>query len=106
MTTVKTDITSLIEKYFDQQRQIYGDGYILTRQELETLVTALRCSGERAKPSSQSVPTMPVISDLPKEPATALKQFYQQIKNCQNCPLGSKRKNFVFGVGNPQAKLC
>ncbi|NIM98397.1 MAG: uracil-DNA glycosylase [candidate division Zixibacteria bacterium] len=31
--------------------------------------------------------------------------FYHQIKNCTKCHLGYTRTNFVFGVGNPQAKL-
>jgi len=35
----------------------------------------------------------------------ALRDFYEEIKDCQKCPLGSTRKNFVFGVGNPTAKI-
>ena len=32
-----------------------------------------------------------------------LESFHQQIKDCQKCSLGSKRTNFVFGIGNPDA---
>ena len=32
-----------------------------------------------------------------------LDEFYKQIKNCQNCSLGSTRTNFIFGIGNPDA---
>jgi uracil-DNA glycosylase family 4 len=38
---------------------------------------------------------------LPK----SLDDFYHQIKDCTKCHLGYTRTNFVFGVGNPQAKL-
>lgn len=34
-----------------------------------------------------------------------LKQFYLKIKNCQKCILGRTRTHFVFGEGNPEAKL-
>jgi DNA polymerase len=37
--------------------------------------------------------------------AMELKAFEQDIHDCQNCPLGSSRKSFVFGSGNPQAKV-
>ena len=34
-----------------------------------------------------------------------LDSFHRSICNCQSCPLGQTRKNFVFGVGNPQADI-
>lgn len=34
-----------------------------------------------------------------------LEQFHQAIKDCQKCPLAKGRTNFVFGVGNPNARL-
>ena len=34
-----------------------------------------------------------------------LAAFQRAIKDCQNCPLGATRTNFVFGVGNPQADI-
>lgn len=35
----------------------------------------------------------------------ALEDFYDEIKNCQKCPLGKTRTNFVFGEGDPQGRL-
>ncbi len=35
----------------------------------------------------------------------ALEQLYQQFADCQNCPLGRTRNKFVFGEGDPNAKL-
>ena len=34
--------------------------------------------------------------------AMELIAFHQDIKECQNCPLGRTRKHFVFGSGNPE----
>jgi DNA polymerase len=34
-----------------------------------------------------------------------LTAFEQDIHECQNCPLGKLRKNFVFGSGNPKAEV-
>jgi uracil-DNA glycosylase len=31
--------------------------------------------------------------------------FDQDIRECQNCPLGKTRKNFVFGSGSPEASV-
>jgi DNA polymerase len=35
----------------------------------------------------------------------SLETLNRQICNCQECPLGASRKKFVFGVGNPAAKV-
>lgn len=37
--------------------------------------------------------------------AMELTAFERDICECQKCPLGATRKNFVFGSGNPQAKV-
>ncbi len=44
----------------------------------------------------------------PNEPWTSagsLKELNEQICNCMKCPLGATRTKFVFGVGNPNAKV-
>ncbi len=41
-----------------------------------------------------------------QEPSyNSLEEHYQAICNCQLCPLGATRINFVYGVGDPQADL-
>ena len=37
--------------------------------------------------------------------AMELTAFDQDICQCQKCPLGATRKNFVFGMGNPKAEV-
>lgn len=39
-------------------------------------------------------------------PGPELEAFRLQIKDCRKCPLSRTRKRFVFGEGNPQAKLA
>ena len=34
-----------------------------------------------------------------------LEQYFKEICECQECPLGKTRNKFVFGVGNPNAKV-
>ncbi len=34
-----------------------------------------------------------------------LRQLYEMIHNCKNCPLGYSRTNFVYGSGNPKAEI-
>lgn len=34
-----------------------------------------------------------------------LDELNEQISSCKKCPLGEKRKNFVFGVGNPNSEI-
>lgn len=47
-----------------------------------------------------------LFSEKPKWLETDnLDDFYNYIKDCQKCPLGVTRKNFVFGSGNPKADI-
>ena len=36
---------------------------------------------------------------------SSLDEMYRDIKDCQKCPLGASRTKFVFGTGNPNAKI-
>ncbi len=47
----------------------------------------------------------PMKTKKKKPPPQNLDDFYNRIKNCTKCPLGHTRTNFVFGAGNPQARL-
>ena len=67
----------------------------------------------RSEPSPQVFDAIPPAGVKPKwlshSPdslqAMELTAFDQDICQCQNCPLGKTRKNFVFGMGNPQAEV-
>lgn len=49
--------------------------------------------------------TREVITPIVQTTATTIEEFFHEIRECQRCPLGATRANFVFGVGNPQAKI-
>lgn len=42
---------------------------------------------------------------MPHTSYASLDELYTSIQNCQDCPLGQTRTKFVFGVGNPNARL-
>ena len=46
-----------------------------------------------------------VIGDTQQATYASLDKFNRDICECQKCPLGKTRLNFVFGVGNPNADL-
>jgi DNA polymerase len=45
-------------------------------------------------------------SESDDNPGLTLSEFEESISDCMNCDLWKDRTNFVFGVGNPQAKLA
>lgn len=63
--------------------------------------TAVRPSG--VKPAVKLDP--PVVPASSGEGAKTLEAFRAEICGCTRCRLGKLRKNFVFGEGNPGAKL-
>jgi DNA polymerase len=40
-----------------------------------------------------------------KKKPVFLQEYYNEIKDCLKCDLGKTRKNFVFGVGNPNSNI-
>jgi len=67
----------------------------LSRQ-IETGESSVWNSGSLPKP--QTAP-----SETPVE--NPLNTFRKEIRDCRKCPLHATRKNFVFGSGDPSAKL-
>ncbi len=46
-----------------------------------------------------------IMKKAPPSNTSSLHRMYQEIKNCQRCPLYKTRTNLVFGEGNPNATL-
>lgn len=69
-------------QYFEQQKELYG-----SKIQLD----------EKLSPNRNI--------DKNSKSALLLKSYYEEIKDCQLCSLGSTRTKFVFGVGNPDADL-
>lgn len=54
------------------------------------------------KKESNNIMSKPILSAPEHE---TLEQIRKNLGDCQRCKLGSTRKNLVFGVGNPDARL-
>ena len=76
MSAAAQEILTQVPVYFRQQAELYGTEFYFTEP----------------------------LERTPGAPLT-LASFYEQIKACRKCRLASSRKNFVFGVGNPNATL-
>ena len=83
--------------FLEYYRSVWGDDIFLPeiKQSLET----------SADTAADSIPPDIVDEEIVKEKRKELDDFYKQIKDCAKCRLGSLRKNFVFGVGNPDARI-
>lgn len=87
--------------FLNWYKEIYGDQIFIDGTWIEPASRQ-----EAIKPAEKGIksPSITITKSLDQFNAP-LRDFYEEIKNCQNCPLGSTRKNFVFGVGNPNAKI-
>lgn len=71
------------------------------------LVTAAETNTARlrtAVPEQGMESAMTIELDLPEKHET-LEEIRKDLGQCQRCKLGATRKNLVFGVGNPKARL-
>lgn len=71
----------LIKSYLNQQQDLYGNSLYIAPKVM--------------------VKTEAIVA----EGGNDLTAFYHLIKDCLKCDLGNSRKNFVFGVGNPEADI-
>ncbi|MFC2088386.1 uracil-DNA glycosylase family protein [Calditrichota bacterium] len=84
-----------VTEFFEAQRLLYGKQLILSRKFNDNF--EYNFDEQVTVSEANTVKENAEIGDLEK--------FHQQIKNCKLCELGSLRTNFVFGTGNPQAKI-
>lgn len=78
------DILKSAESYLTQQEQLWGD-------------IIYKASAQKIK--------NPAAPEAEFTSVGSLDEFNSQISSCKKCSLGDTRKNFVFGVGNPCAKV-
>lgn len=103
MAESKSQISNLLLGYFQQQMELYGDGFILSREEFDIIKRVFQGKSRREESVEQGVAVR--TEEMTGVGKGSLMEFFEQIKDCQKCPLGRRRTNFVFGVGNPQADL-
>lgn len=80
------------------------------RQQSELYPTDFYIQGDSfsSPGADEFVPAGNLNREIPPYDASSsgnLEEYNRQICDCQRCPLGKTRTNFVFGVGNPNADL-
>ena len=79
------------QRYLMQQEDLFGN--IIVKDAKTTTVH------QGTSRTSPEYPDEPWIS------SSLLDELSSRICDCQKCPLGATRTNFVFGVGNPHSKV-
>lgn len=77
--SIETPISGMVKRYLIQVKEMYGDNLFFEDAGISFAIQ-----------SSFNTP---------------LTEFEKAINKCQKCPLGETRNKFVFGVGDPSAKL-
>jgi DNA polymerase len=109
----ETDLANQLERFVKEQASRFGDviSYVPARTATKITKTEKDIS---PMPSVSSVPPIElnVLADKlkvhSKEPwfkAKTLGELEEAIHDCQKCALGATRIKFVFGVGDPHAKV-
>jgi len=86
------------------QKELYGNELFTTKLKSDS-PDQKKSKSPSTKKTSVVKEVVPVSLSAAEETPKTLDDFYGQICSCQACALGSTRKNFVFGVGNPNARV-
>jgi len=107
-------LNDFVSQYFKQQQEVFGNIFYSEKDtSLSSIEKVLLHEGTKTEMGDYEEKKI-IISDLPTDLFThepdwkktkSLDSLYEKIHNCQNCPLGATRKNFVFGTGNPEADI-
>lgn len=95
----RNDIISMAKSYLRQQMALFGDELWLSPES-----GALE-SGESGA-QGQGSENLPAAVHSTQGEYPDLTVFHDAIKDCTRCRLGATRTKFVFGTGNPRAKLA
>src|SRR5947209_8162610 len=101
------EVSNDLERFVREQAARFGD--------VISYVPVAKAPQPSTMPTSDLAITEIMLPDLElklaqhkSEPwynARTLEELESKINNCQNCRLRGTRTKFVFGVGNPNAKL-
>jgi len=103
---------SEVQKYFEQQEILFGNAVILpetleTEHIVDNIIRTDNIKTDNIKLDIQEnlIPkTLECVAEGWESCANIL-SMKKEISNCQKCPLGKTRTNFVFGVGNENADI-
>ena len=108
-----------VQQVLEQEKELFGDTLYINPEPPQPMP-----EGEAMPSHKKTIPVLKgadlfgatpappaATEELHAYPAEAwvsapdLKELNEQICTCMKCPLGSTRKKFVFGVGNPNADI-
>ena len=92
------DYIEQIQKMFQNYATNWNKQIYLDQELAESVAEPIQ-----AKPTVQK--SIPKRKRLPAQQGPELQEYLLEIQDCRKCALSETRKNFVFGYGNPQAKL-
>jgi len=92
------------------QKELYGDELfrttlIASSPAIEKKEISPKATKKISPPSKVSEPDPIQLLEDSNDATGKLAQFYKEICECMECPLGKTRNKFVYGVGNPNAKV-
>src|SRR5437016_1276053 len=93
----RQNLDSLIseaQKFLRAQQELFGSTILISKSDKQK-------NGVKTATAFSS----PDYSHESWASAASLEELNRQICACMNCPLGSTRTKFVFGVGNPAAEI-
>lgn len=88
-----------IIRTLEMQKEIFGDDLFCSKEEFSGGIE------EPLKITRVSEPAFDFNGTESFRSASSLEELYDMICNCLNCPLGKGRNKFVFGTGNPKARV-
>jgi uracil-DNA glycosylase family 4 len=98
------DLLTSLQRVLQDEREVFGDFLVLEQRPPDEPPSILI--------QSEDAPPLPRKRTASAEPvneawgnAPSLPALDAQINTCMKCPLGATRTKFVFGVGNPHARL-
>ena len=98
--SVQTHLAASLTAYLEDLQESGLDG-IPTELMTMTAVPPL----QRSAPAEQGLETVMNDQPIAADKHETLEQIRKNLGECQRCKLGATRKNLVFGVGNPKARL-
>jgi uracil-DNA glycosylase family 4 len=109
-----SEILEMAVNYLKFQRD-YGNLYfydekIINTEDMNDKVSGIKLYELKSEEGIEKVISVKeesssVLFPEPWQRAESTAELNEMICNCKNCRLGNLRKNFVFGTGNPEAKV-
>ena len=100
------------QKYFEQQKMLFGDAIILpeiskTEPIVDDVIITDNIKTDNVKLDIQEDIIPKTVQYVAEgwESCVNIPLMKKEISSCQKCPLGKTRTNFVFGVGNENADI-